>query len=424
MIKIYSWATRLATPFLRLYIAWRRHRRKEDLNRYQERFGYPSLPRHSGQLLWIHAASVGESLSILPLIDLLVEDADLQILMTTGTVTSAKLMDQKLPSRCFHQYVPLDNPRWIERFLAYWRPCVGIFVESDLWPNILKACKRQHIPLILLNARLSPRSERRWKNHPALAKDLFSCFDLILTQSKDIVSFLTDLGHPNTHFMPSIKLAAAPLAYDPQAYTALKIDTEMRPLWVAASTHAPEEALVADMHLSLKKNFPNLLTIIVPRHPNRGEGLQLALRHLQTVRRTQSPRIPQTCEIYIADTLGELGLFYALAPFAFVGGSFVPIGGHNPIEPALLDCASLWGPHVFNFEDICDMLAPGSWPVHTPEELHMAVESLLGRPEHAQELAATAKRIIVDQREILDTHLALLRTYLHAHSTEKPRLLA
>lgn len=424
MIRFYSWATRLATPFLKLYIAHRRCKGKEDSSRYRERFGYSSLPRPPGQLLWIHAVSVGESLSILPLLDRLTKDSPFQILITTGTVTSAKLMEQKLPAQCLHQYVPLDNPRWIERFLTHWQPSAGLFVESDIWPNILKACQRHHIPLVLLNARFSPQSEQRWHTHPTLAKNLFSCFDLILTESQSIATFLKDLGHSHVYLMPNIKLAASALPYDPQTHATLKEDINQRPVWVAASTHAPEETMVASVHAHLKESFPNLLTIIVPRHPHRGKKLQQELESFSVTLRTQSQRIPSTCEIYIADTLGELGLFYALVPFAFIGGSFAPVGGHNPIEPALLNCAPLWGPKVFNFKDVCDLISPGAWPVETPETLTNAVKDLLEKPQTAQDLAAKAKSIVEDQKEILNQHLTHLRTYLHAPLSEKPRLLA
>jgi 3-deoxy-D-manno-octulosonic-acid transferase len=427
MLILYSWFTRAAAPLLRIYLKRRLYQGKEDKQRYQERFGYPSLPRPPGQLIWIHAASVGESLAVLPLIEqFLAQDPKLRILMTTGTVNAATLMAKRLPSGCLHQYIPLDVPRWVERFFDYWHPSIAIFVESDLWPHLILACKQRQIPLILLNARFSPLSQKRWLTLSRIARALLSCFDLIVTQSQEVADFIALFDHPNVVAAGNMKFAAAPLTYDLMAYRFLKTDIGDRPLWLVASTHPGEEQIAAQVHQHLQEKFPRLLTIIVPRHPHRGPQIAQDLKNFSVACRTQTTRIPSDCQIYIADTLGEIGLFYALTPIAFVAGSFAPgVGGHNPIEPALLDCAILWGPSVYNFKEVCQLLAPAAHPVQTRDELAQAIEKLLTHPEEAVQLANQAKQIVEGQQQILKTLITLLRPYLdETQHAQKPALLA
>jgi len=427
MLSLYSYCTRLFSPLLNFYLKHRLRHGKEDQHRYQERLGYPSLPRPAGKLIWIHAASVGEALAVLPLIEqLLRQEPGLHILMTTGTITAATLMAKRLPKGGLHQYIPLDVPRWISRFLNYWHPHAAIFVESDLWPNLIQGCKQRHIPLILLNARFSPLSQKRWLTFARTARSLLSCFDLIVAQSEEITDFIARFHHPNVVVGGNIKFAAAPLAYDHMAYQYLKSDIGTRPFWVAASTHPGEEQIVAKIHTQLQTRFPQLLTIIVPRHPERGMQIAQELKDRSVTCRTQTQRISEDCQIYIADTLGETGLFYALAPIVFVAGSLTSgVGGHNPIEPALLDCAVLWGPSIYNFKEVCQLLAPATCPIQTPEELTQVIENLLTHPQQATQLANAIKRLVEEQHQVLKTIIALLKPYLHENEhAQKPALLA
>lgn len=427
MLNFYSWCTRALPPLLKFYLQYRVRNGKEDQQRYQERFGHSSLPRPIGNLIWIHAASVGESLSVLPLIEQMhTQEPDLHILITTGTVTAATLIAKRLPSRCLHQYIPLDVPGWVSRFLDYWRPSVAIFVESDLWPNLIQGCKQRHISLILLNARFSPSSQKHWRTFTSTARSLLSCFDLIIAQSQEVADFIAHFQHPNVVVAGNMKFAAAPLTYDLMAYRCLKSDIGDRPFWVAASTHPGEEQIAANIHKQLQTKFPQFLTIIVPRHPDRGMQIAQDLKGFSVRCRTQTPRIPAECQMYIADTLGETGLFYALAPIVFVAGSFAPgIGGHNPIEPALLECAVLWGPSVYNFKEVCQLLAPAAYPVQTPEELARAIEDLLTHPQRAIQLATAIKQIVEEQQQVLQSVSAFLRPYLHENAhAQKPALLA
>ncbi|MEI8295412.1 MAG: 3-deoxy-D-manno-octulosonic acid transferase [Alphaproteobacteria bacterium] len=414
MLILYSWVIRIAAPLLRLYI-WRRVRTgKEDKQRYRERFGLSTLPRPQGDLIWVHAASVGESLAVLPLIEELVaQNPKQQILMTTGTVTAATLMAKRLPPICLHQYIPLDVPHWIKRFLDHWRPSTAIFVESDLWPNILLTCKQRQIRLVLVNARISPKSQNRFRKFPHIVHKVLACFDLIISPSQRITDFISSFDLQNVVTVDNIKFAASPLSYDPMAYSNLKADIGDRPLWLAASTHPGEEQIAAYTHRHLQKKFPNVLTIIVPRHPVRGPKIAKDLKGFAVLRRTQTARIPNDCQIYIADTLGEIGLFYALSPITLVGGSFVEgFGGHNPIEPALLDCAILWGPHIYNSKEICQLLEPSARPVQTPDELAQGVEALLCDPAEATKIAKEVKELVEGQQDVLKMMLPLLRPYL------------
>lgn len=424
MLTLYKWLIQLLSPFLRLYLYYRRAKGKEDSQRVQERFGLATQPRPLGEIIHIHAASVGESLAVLPLISAIVKDTPYKVLMTTGTITSAQLMAKQLPQGAIHQFIPLDHPQWVQRFLDHWQPALTILVESDLWPHLIQACHNRKIPLVLLNARFSPQSRRRWGYFKGVAQTLFSCFDLILSQSPEVTRFFQSFGMTSIKTMGNIKFAASPLAYSSQDYKDLKTAIGKRPIWLAASTHSGEEAVCLKTHLELRQIFPNLLTIIVPRHPNRGETILSELKGVNAILRTQERTIPKNCEIYVADTLGELGLFYALSPIAFVGGSFVPVGGHNPIEPALLDCAILWGPQTYNFVDVSHFLREAAWPLASEKELTPVIKTLLKEPQIATLMGEHAKLLVESQQQVLKQVMEWLAPYLKISAHENTRLLA
>jgi 3-deoxy-D-manno-octulosonic-acid transferase len=334
-------------------------RGKEIPTRLAEREGIETLARPSGRLIWLHAASLGESISILPLLPVLAADG--HVLLTTGTVTSQKLLASRLPEmgladRVIHRFVPLDVPAWVARFLDHWRPDAAGFVESEIWPNLLAAAARRQIPLMLLNARLSARSLARWQKAPRTAQEVLGWFDLIHPQSEADGARFARLT--KTRVLPpgNLKLAAPPLPVDSQTLSHLSTLIG-GPVWVAASLHRGEDEVIIETHARLSAVHPGLLTIIAPRHPERGETL--AALAGGAPRRALGQLPPDRGGIWIADTVGELGLLYRLAPLAFVGGSLVPHGGQNPAEPARLGRAVAIGPHTANFADTVALLEAG-----------------------------------------------------------------
>lgn len=352
---LYWAAATLAAPGLRAVLRLREWRGKEIGERLAERRGIERTPRPPGRLIWLHAASVGETVSVLPVLACAAAKApELTMLLTTGTVTSARLLAARLPElglreRVLHRFVPLDVPAWIERFLEHWRPDAACLVESELWPNLLAACSRRHIPLMLMNARLSPRSHARWRRMPAFARMLLQGFDRIEARSEDDAERLCSLGAREISVPGDLKFAAPPLPANAGELDRLRAVLNGRPVWLAASTHPGEDQAVLDVHRALAARHPGMLTIIVPRHPERGRRI-VELADAQPVARRAAPAEPPSSEgIYVADTLGELGLWYRLAGIAFIGGSLVPHGGQNPLEAGRLGCAITAGPHMGNF---------------------------------------------------------------------------
>ncbi|MBW8269652.1 3-deoxy-D-manno-octulosonic acid transferase [Caldovatus aquaticus] len=409
----------LAAPLLPFYLRRRARAGREIAERLAERRGVAGGPRPPGRLLWIHAASVGETLSVLRLMDALAARLpDLAFLVTTGTVTSAGLLAQRLPAalapRLLHRFVPLDVPAWTARFLDSWRPDAGVFVESELWPNLIAAAHARGIPLALVNARLSARSARLWgRGAPGLARALLGGFRLVLAQSQADAERLAALGAPRAACWGNLKYAADPLPADPAELERLRRLTAGREILLAASTHPGEEVLALVAHQRLAALYPRLLTILVPRHPQRGEAVALEADGL-VGRDAEAPRLrvarraagqepgPGTV-VYVADTLGELGLFYRLASVALVGGSLVRHGGQNPLEPARLGCPILLGPHTWNFaEPVARLVAAGGAVQLAPgadlaTALAREAAAVLRDPHRARAMTAAAAAVAADQ---------------------------
>ncbi|GGG24900.1 3-deoxy-D-manno-octulosonic acid transferase [Caldovatus sediminis] len=414
----------LAAPLLPLYLRRRARAGHEIAERLGERRGCAGGARPPGRLLWIHAASVGETLSVLRLMDALAARLpDLAFLVTTGTVTSAGLLAERLrpalAPRVRHRFAPLDVPAWVARFLDAWRPDAGVFVESELWPNLIAAARRRDIPLALVNARLSPRSARLWaRGAPGLARELLGAFRLVLAQSDEVARRLAALGAPRAACWGNLKYAADPLPADPAELERLRGLTAGREILLAASTHPGEEALALVAHRRLTAIYPRLLTILVPRHPQRGEAVALEAdglvgRHaeaprLRVARRAAGQEPGPATAVYVADTLGELGLFYRLASVALVGGSLVPHGGQNPLEPARLGCPILLGPHTWNFaEPVERLLAAGGAVQLAPgpdlaAALAREAAAVLREPRRGQAMAAAAAAVAADQAGLPD----------------------
>jgi 3-deoxy-D-manno-octulosonic-acid transferase len=387
LAKLWAVATTTAAPGLRIMLHLRLRRGKEIAGRLAERRGIDATPRPKGRLLWLHAASVGETVSVLPVLTALGERApDLTVLLTTGTVTSARLlarrMDAGLEARVLHRFVPLDVPAWAARFLDHWKPDAAAFVESELWPNLLLACRQRAIPAMLLNARMSARSFAGWRRLPGLARAALSCFVQVRAQSNADAERLRALGAHQVSVPGDLKFAAPPLPVDAAELERLRSVINGRPIWVAASTHPGEEALILTVHQTLVAAHPRLLTILVPRHPERGAAIAAAAEGV-VLRRRAAGKAPPEQGVWLADTLGELGLWYRLARIAFVGRSLVPPGGgQNPLEPARLGCAVAVGPHTDNFTAAVEALeSVGALArVADPSSLAAWVSAMLADP--------------------------------------------
>lgn len=403
----YAGLTTCARPLIELILTRRQALGREDPHRINERKGLASIPRPKGPLLWIHAASIGEAISVKRLIARLLESYPaLHILVTTGTVTSAEILSHQLPDRALHQFVPVDRIAWVRRFLDHWRPDVAFWVESEIWPNLVFETQERGIPMVLVNARMSARSFSRWKRAPGPIARLLKGFCLVMAQNEVEAAQLKALGAEPVTVPGNLKYAAGPLPADEGALAELTRAIGGRPVWLASSTHEGEEEIAAYAHRRLLSEWPGLLTVIVPRHPARAEAIAAKLRQsgLKVTRRS-AQRLPDAeTEIFIADTLGELGLFYRLAPVALVGGSLIPHGGQNVLEPARLDCAIVHGPYMENFRTIVDeMFAKGgSFEVADAEELVKVVSRLMGDETLRAEVAATAARIAAERAEVLD----------------------
>lgn len=416
---LYRALTAMATPLVVAGLDWRRRRGKEDPARIAERRGIAGLPRPQGSLVWIHAASVGEAISVLGLIARIMQERPgVEMLLTTGTVASARLVEPRLPQGVRHQFVPVDLPRAVARFLDHWRPNLAIWIESELWPNLVLATRRRGIPMALVNARLSPRSYARWLAIPGLSIPLLTGFALCLAQDDEQARRFRRLGAVGADSVGDLKAVAAELPADPAMLAALQRQVGSRPLWLAASTHAGEEDAVAAAHRQTRPAHPGLLTMIAPRHPVRGEAIAAALRArgLVVARRSAGEAIAADTDIYLIDTLGELGLFYRLAGIAFIGGSLSDKGGHNPFEAARLDCAILHGPFMRNCAAMAAALAAAgaAETVTDGAGLAAAVSRLLDEPERRAARAAAAAQAAAAGLGTLDAVLARLAPFLDA----------
>ena len=351
--KIYRLVTIICTPFIIFYLHRRKKIGKEDYKRINERFGLSTISRPPGRLIWLHAASVGEAISALELINkLLTEHLDTRLMMTTGTVSSAKLIRDRLPKGAFHQFIPIDMPNYVRRFMEHWQPNMVLWTESEFWPNIIIETRKRNIPLVLINGRISAKSFARWKWAPGLIKSLLQSFTLCLGQSDTDVHRLNKLGASDSKNLGNLKFAAPPLPAGGKGLKTLKSNIGKRPIFLAASTHSGEEEILAIVHNSLKSKYPNILSIIIPRHPDRGPEILRAIQPITAncLLRSNGDIINDLTDIYVVDTMGELGLFYRLSEIAFLGKSLVPLGGQNPIEALQLNCAVIHGPYMTNFQ--------------------------------------------------------------------------
>ena len=417
MLAAYRTATRALQTAAPALLAYRARKGKEDPERRAERMGVASEPRPPGPLAWLHAASVGETMAAGRLIsELKLRYPTLSVLLTTGTVTSASLAKARLGDSVIHQFVPIDGPAFVARFIEHWRPQLGVFVESEIWPNLVLAAADKGVPVVVVNGRLSERSFRGWQRRPAMARRLFGAFALVLAQTEPLARRFTRLGARNVKISGNLKYDSVPLPVDGAAALALRVALGGRDVFLAASTHPGEEELIAGALKLVKAKRPGVLAIIVPRHPGRGEALLSEMRAAGlTVSRRGTGALPApTDDVYVADTLGELGLFYSVAPVAFIGGSLVEHGGQNPVEAIQLGAAIVTGPHVHNFDEVYRALLrkDGCRQVTDAAGLAAALDDLLGNRPVLEALQRNACGVIAGLGGALKETLAALAPLL------------
>src|SRR6202163_2896899 len=356
-LRVYRRLSFAVVPLAPALIKRRLKQGKEDPARIGERRGLSRDVRPPGPLVWIHGASVGEVLAAAALIDRL-RALDLRILLTSGTVTSAAIVAKRFSADVIHQYVPYDSPRYVARFLDHWQASLALFIESDLWPNLILSSAARRLPMVLINGRMSHRSFPRWRRISSTISALLGRFEVCLAQSQVDAERFVELGGRNVITTGNLKLDVPAPPADSAKLERLMSVTRGRPIIVAASTHPGEEDILLDAHRTLAGFFPSLLSVIVPRHPARGEAIArtVAASGLHVAQRSREEWPTATTDIYVADTMGEMGLFYRLAPIVFMGGSLVPHGGQNPLEAVKLGASIIHGPHVFNFTDVYEAL--------------------------------------------------------------------
>ncbi len=415
LLHVYRALTALATPLAAPFLALRLRRGKEDRERLGERRGRAGLARPRGRLVWLHGASVGEAVSLLPFVERIAR-AGATALVTTGTVTSAALLARRLPAGALHQFAPLDSPFFMRRFLLHWRPDAALVAESELWPNMIVETKRAGLPLAMINGRISERSFRRWLKAPRFIGALLAQFDLCLARSESDGERLVALGAPRVLIAGDIKYDAPALPVDRRELAELSGLTSGRQIWIAASTHEGEERIAAEAHKRFVQVFPDALTLIAPRHPERGQEIlrEIEAEGLVCALRSRGERPGPGTAVYICDTIGELGLFYRLAGVVFVGKSFAGGGGQNPIEPARLASAILHGPMVDNFSDAYAALdaSGGAQDIDEPTLLGEALIALFADAGKLRAMARAAGDTVERQSGAVERSMRALAPIL------------
>lgn len=402
-------------PFIGSYVAWRASKGKEDRLRRRERYGKPGVPRPTGPLIWVHAASVGETLAITPMVERLL-GLGIKVMLTTGTVTSANVAKERFRGKVIHQYVPLDLGPAVSRFLDYWRPELAIVAESEIWPVTIMELARRHVPQLLVNGRMSDRSFAAWSKRQHVAEALFEQFAHVIAQSDVDGDRFSALGARPVTVSGNLKIDAKMPPVDERMLRRIAGEIGQRPVWAAVSTHDGEEALAANVHGVLKSRFPGLLTIVVPRHPERAQAIatMMAAKGLKVARRSTHARILPETDIFLGDTIGEMGLYLRLTEIAFVGRSLAATGGQNPLEPAMLGTAVLAGRNVQNFRDAYTMLidAGAARIVADQSGLAKAVNHLLKNGEQRHLMMAAGVEAVEEMRGTLDRTMQVLNPFI------------
>ncbi len=357
----YKLFTYLFYPFAPIYLYFRKLRKKEDSVRFKEKLSKINIPRDSGFLIWFHVASVGEAMSIFSLVEECIEEKKIdKILLTSITLSSGKILEKRYKenSKVFHQFLPLDVPIFTNKFLEHWKPNLSIFIDSEIWPNLILQISEKKIPLLLINARITEKSFKRWKLIINFAKKIFEKFDLCISSNKESENFLKILGAKKIKNYGNLKFSQTKKNISNKLDSSLINKIKNRKVWCAASTHPAEEILCAKTHLKIKKIYENVLTIIIPRHIDRSDKINIELSglNLKVVFYSKLDEMKQDTDILIIDSYGESLKFYNISKYVFVGKSLAENltinSGQNPIEPAKLGCKIFHGPNVTNFTEI------------------------------------------------------------------------
>lgn len=419
-IGIYNGLVRVLYPIaIRRYIEKRKKLGKEDLKRFNERVGRPTMKRPEGRLIWLHGASVGESISMLPLINRLLEIySDAHVMVTTGTTTSAEVMAKRLPERAFHQYLPIDNTAFTTRFVKYWQPNIALWFESEFWPAMLSSIKRRNIPLILINGRISNKTFKRWQQFEFVIKELLSCFTSCLGQSEEDAYRLRVLGAKDAICLGNLKYAGLPIPIDEQKRADIVKQIGDRTLWLVSSTHNDEEFKIGKYLKDLQNKHEGLLTLIAPRHPHRGVEIRDKLRdeyNFNVSLRSLGEKITEKTDIYIADTIGEMGIWYDISPIVFIGGSLIPHGGQNFMEPSRCRDAVIVGPHMHNFTDAMNRAKKSDAVIQVNDviELIDMVDQLLTNKELLEAKRSLAYNWAMGEAKVLDGIVEKIQGYMN-----------
>ncbi|OLP54536.1 3-deoxy-D-manno-octulosonic acid transferase [Rhizobium rhizosphaerae] len=419
-LSTYRWAGAVAYPFMGAYLAMRAAKGREDSRRRDERYGFASVPRPQGPLVWFHAASVGETNAVIPLIKE-IRARGIAVVVTTGTTTSAKLVSERLDASIIHQYVPMDFKPAVSRFLDYWEPDLAIIAESEIWPMTIVELGRRHIPQVLVNGRLSDRSFARWKKRLWLAEALFENLALVIAQSEVDAERFRALGALPVLVSGNLKVDTDLPPYDKGSLGTYRQQLGSRRTWAAISTFDGEEAAAAVVHAALKPRT-DLLSIIVPRHPERADAIEAMLtqRGLKVARRTRRDPLNTDVDVFLGDTIGEMGLYLRLTEVAFVGRSLTAEGGQNPIEPAMLGCAILSGGNVQNFRETYQMLAKNGSAkiVRDVEMLAKGVNYLLVNEDVRHQMIDAGQQTVHEMRGALSATIRGLEPYINPLSVK------
>ncbi|GGA71513.1 3-deoxy-D-manno-octulosonic acid transferase [Nitratireductor aestuarii] len=416
LLTTYRWAGVAAMPFIGAYVLSRVGKGKEDRSRRHERYGKSSQQRPDGPLVWVHAASVGETVAVLSLIDYILQSG-IHVLLTTGTVTSARVAHERLGDRVIHQFVPLDLKPAVSRFLAFWTPDLAIMAESEIWPVTILELGARRIPQVLVNARMSDKSFARWQKAPYLAEALFENFAHVVAQSEADGERFRALGARPVTVSGNLKGDTEPPPVDERLFDHYSREIGSRKTWAAISTHEGEEKIAAQVHRALKSRHPDLLTIIVPRHPHRAEALleEMTKLGLKVVTRSSGASINALTDILLGDTIGEMGLYLRLTEIAFVGRSLSGEGGQNPMEPAMLNTAVLSGVNVQNFREAYRLLIDhgGARLVRDAKMLAGAVNFLLENHAERETMMQAGLTAVEQMSGSLSRTLIALEPFLH-----------
>lgn len=421
ILTAYRWAGAAAYPLVGGYVAWRASKGKEEHGRRRERYGVSRTPRPEGPLVWMHAASVGETNAVAPLVQRIL-GFGINIVLTTGTVTSAQVASRRFDDRVIHQYVPLDLKPAVSRFLDHWRPDLAVFAESELWPMTILELGSRRVPQILVNGRLSDRSFRAWQKRAYLAEALFENLAHVIAQSDVDGERFSTLGARPVTVSGNLKVDTDPPPADEEALARLRGQIGSRKTWAALSTHEGEEVIAAEVHKLLKTRHRGLLTVIVPRHPERADALAGAFTEagLNVARRSLGDRVRPDTDIFLGDTIGEMGLYLRLTEIAFVGRSLTGEGGQNPLEPAMLHTAVLAGRNVQNFREAYQRLidSGGAKLVKDQAMLAGAVNFLLNNPDARLKMITAGAATVESMRGALARTLKALEPFLHPLSVQ------